>query len=111
MLEKGPQTQARLMFWEQPGYGVKQPKEVRREISSGSFEFRIRGVPERRIRMQTYSTKDGCQARAFTRIDEGDDLFERIDIEVSGWANVHRVEIHGLHAASGASVSEITHQD
>ena len=111
MLEKGPHETAGLMFWEQPGYGVKQPKQVNREVNSGSFEFLIRGVPQRRLRLETFTTDNGCRARAYTRIGDQEAVFERIEIEVSGWANVHKVEIFGRNELTGEVVSEITHQD
>ncbi len=111
MLEKGPEERAGLMFWEQPGYGVKQPDEVSAEDSGGRFTFMIRGVPERRIRVETFLADKGCRARAFTTMNGEDALFRRIDIEVSGWANVHRVEIHGLRPTDLLPVFEVTHQD
>ena len=111
MLEKGPPKTAGLMFWEQPGYGVKQPKQVHRETDSGSLEFMIRGVPQRSLRLETFATDSGCRARAYTRIGNQEALFERIEIEVSGWANVHKVEIYGRNERTGEVVSEITHQD
>ncbi len=60
MLEEGPDDRAKLMFWEQPGYGVKQET-----ASEGQLTFIIRGVPEREIRLETFATSDGCGARAF----------------------------------------------
>ncbi len=38
-------------------------------------------------------------------------VFQRIEIEVSGWANIHKVEIFGVATATGLGVSEITHAD
>ena len=111
MLEEGDDARATLMFWEQPGYGVKQPRDISREDDSGSFEFTIRGVPERRLRLETFAVDGACRARAYTRIAEQDALFQRIDIRVSGWANVHRVEIFGVGLENGLPVSEITHLD
>lgn len=106
MLEKGPSEQARLMFWEQPGYGVKQSRNDEDELA-----FVIRGVPERSIRLETLAGEEGCVVRAYTMIGGKEALFQRIDIEVSGWANVHRVEIHGLNPDDGSPVSEVTHSD
>ena len=106
MLEKGHSEQAGLMFWEQPGYGVKQSRNDEEELA-----FVIRGVPERSIRLETHAREEGCAVRAYTMIDGVEALFQRIDIEVSGWANVHRVEIHGLNPVDGSPVSEVTHSD
>ena len=78
---------------------------------AAEFDLVIRGVPERTIGLQTFATDAGCGARAFTRIDGVEAQLLRIDIEVSGWANVHKVEIHGIRAEDGQTVSEITHQD
>jgi hypothetical protein len=111
MLEEGPDERAGLMFWEHPGYGVRQPQQVHRGTDSGSLDLVIRGVPERTIELQTFTTNAGCGARAFTRIGAEKALLLRINIEVSGWANVHKVEIHGVSVAAGQTVSEITHQD
>lgn len=111
MREKGPEKRAELMFWEQPGYGVRQPKEVQVDAASGSFDLTIRGVPERKIQLKTFSTDSGCKAGAFTKIGGEQAQLERIDIEVSGWANVHKVEIHGHSIDTGLPVSEVTHED
>ena len=111
MLEKGPEETDKLMFWEQPGYGVRQPGAVTRDTDSGSLPLVIRGVPERSILLQTFTTPGGCGARALTDIAGQKAQLVRIDIEVSGWANVHRVELHGILAKSGEPVSEVAHQD
>jgi hypothetical protein len=111
MYEKGPEERARIMFWEQPGYGVRQPKSVQRADGGGHFEFTIRGVPERRIEMETFTLGSSCRARAYIEIDGQRAVFSKIAIVVSGWANVHRVEIFGSRVSDGSSVSEITHQD
>ena len=99
------------MSWEQPGYGVKQPKEINRNEHGGSFTFHVRGVPERKIRLETFMADNRCRARAMTTIADEDAVFQRIEIDVSGWANVHRVEIFGISVESGKPVREITHQD
>jgi hypothetical protein len=114
MLEEGPDGRAELSFWEEPGYGVRQPKHIERspeEAGGDSLELVIRGVPERVIQLKTTITEEGCVARAFTSINGNDALLDRIDIHVSGWATVHKVEIHGVSATDGLAVSEITHQD
>ncbi len=111
MLEKGENETARIMFWEQPGYGVTQPETVEQSGSGGSFDFNIRGVPSRIIRLETFDQDGQCGARAFTQINDREALFTRIEIDVSGWANVHRVEIFGIDVESGEPVNEITHQD
>jgi len=111
MLEKGPAETAGLMFWERPGYGVRQPKQVHQDTDSGNFEFVIRGVPERALTMQTFTSAAGCRARVTTRIADQEAVLQRIDIEVSGWANVHKVEIFGLSLIDGKPLNEITHQD
>jgi len=110
MLEKGPDETAGLMIWERPGYGVRQPRDIRHGTDSGSFDFVIRGVAKRKLTMETFATDDGCRARVTTVIAGQQAVFERIDIEVSGWANVHRVEIFGLDIASGDAVSEVIRQ-
>jgi hypothetical protein len=111
MLEEGPKERDKLMFWEQPGYGVRQPEEVNLDNDSGSLSLIIRGVPGHRIMLETFTTDSGCGARAFTSISGEEALLERIDINVSGWADVHKVEIHGVSVSSGLTVSEVTHQD
>jgi hypothetical protein len=111
MLEEGPKERDKLMFWEQPGYGVRQPEKVNLDSDSGSLSLIIRGVPDHRIRLETFTTDFGCGARAFTSISGEEALLERIDINVSGWADVHKVEIHGVSVSSGLAVSEVTHQD
>lgn len=109
MLENGGNETEKLRFWEQPGYGVRQPKEVHRGETDGYFDFRIRGVPERLIRVESFQVNGECRARAFTEIANGRALFEYIAITVSGWANVHKVEIFG-RSTEGEAVSEITFQ-
>ena len=111
MLEEGPKERDRLMFWEQPGYGVRQPEKVNLDTDSGSLALVIRGVPDHKIRLETFTSESGCSARAFTSISGEEALLERIDIHVSGWADVHKVEIHGISVSSGLAVSEVTHQD
>ena len=111
MLEEGPNQRDKLMFWEQPGYGVRQPEKVKLDTDSGSLALVIRGVPDHKIRLETFTSESGCGARAFTSISGEEALLERIDIHVSGWADVHKVEIHGISASSGLAVSEVTHQD
>ena len=110
MLEEGPDERDELKFWEQPGYGVRQPEEVDRNADSGSLALVIRGVPDHKIRLETFTSDRGCQARAITGISGEEAILLRIDIEVSGWANVHKVEIHGISFSSGLEVSEVTHQ-
>lgn len=111
MLEEGPDAQDELKFWEQPGYGVRQPEEVERNTDSGSLALVIRGVPDHKIRLETFTSDRGCRARAITSISGEEAILLRIDIEVSGWATVHKVEIHGTSLSSGLEVSEVTHQD
>ncbi len=111
MYEKGPNQRARIMFWEQPGYGVRQPKSVSWNDRGGSFDFRIRGVSERVLTMETFQTDQGCRARAYAEINGEPALFEWIEIDVSGWANVHRVEMFGHSLATGEALREITHSD
>ncbi len=106
--EKGPDVTSKLRFWEIPGYGVRQPKSVNWSDNGGSFEFSIRGVPKRVIRLESYITDQGCRARAYIDINAEQVLFERIEIEVSGWANIHKVEIFGHSLSSDESVREIT---
>lgn len=110
MLETSEVETEDLRFWERPGYGVVQPEDVHRGISEGHFDFRIRGVPERLIRVETFRSGGVCRARAYTEIRGGRAIFEYIEITVSGWANVHRVEIFGI-SSDGESVSEITFED
>jgi hypothetical protein len=110
-LEIGQDATSKLMFWEQPGYGVRQPKEVNIHDNGGSFTFHVRGVPERKIRLETFMLRNQCRARATTTIADEDAVFQRIEIDVSGWANVHRVEIFGVSVSTGNPVREITHQD
>ncbi len=111
MYENGPSATARIRFWEQPGYGVRQPEAVSWTDNGGSFEFGIRGVSARVIRLETFRTDQGCRARAYTDIDGVPALFEWIEIDVSGWANVHRVEIFGRSLSAGEPLREITHED
>ena len=111
MLEEGPKERAKLMFWEEPGYGVEQPEEVKRGVDTGSFELLIRGVPERNIRLETLTTETGCSARAFTSINGRNAVLQQIDIHVSGWANVHKVEIHGVDEQTGKAISEVTFEE
>ncbi len=108
MLEKGIDQTEKIRFWERPGYGVRQPRTVQWVEGGGNFEFRIRGVPERVITLETFSTTEGCRARATIMINGERALFEWIEIDVSGWANVHRVEIFGRSITSGEAVREIT---
>lgn len=109
-LEEGPDDRSELIFWEEPGYGVRQPRQVERNEKSGSLQLVIRGVPERMIKLETFTAEEGCAARAFTHINGNNAVLERIDINVSGWATVHKVEIYGVSATDGKAVSEITHQ-
>ena len=111
MLEKGPDERDGLKFWEQPGYGVRQPEKVDLNTDSGSLALVIRGVPDHKIRLETFTSDRGCRARAITGISGEEAILLRIDIEVSGWATVHKVEIHGISLSSGLEVSEVTHQD
>jgi hypothetical protein len=111
MLEEGPDERDKLKFWEQPGYGVRQPEKVDLNTDSGSLALVIRGVPEHKIRLETFSSELGCRARAITGISGEEAILLRIDIDVSGWADVHKVEIHGISLHSGLEVSEVTHQD
>ena len=90
---------------------MRQPKQVERSEQSGSLQLVIRGVPERIIKLDTFATDEGCAARAFTHINGNNAVLERIDINVSGWATVHKVEIFGVSASDGQIVSEITHQE
>ena len=99
----------KLRFWEIPGYGVKQPQDVHHGEADGYFDFQIRGVPERLIRMETFQVDGQCRARALTDIVDGKAVLEYILITVSGWANVHQVEIFGI-SAGGQPVNEITFQ-
>ena len=109
MLEKGERETSKLMFWERPGYGVRQPQEMELGENSAKFEFFIRGVPEQKIRIETFAVKsDHCGARAFTLMNDREALFQRIDINVSGWANIHRVEIHGIDAQTLDPLTEVT---
>jgi hypothetical protein len=110
-LEKGEHETAKLMFWEQPGYGVRQPHDLSTTREGGSFLFKIRGVPEREIRLETFRRGDVCRGRAYTTIDNQTAVFQRIEIDVSGWANVHRVEIFGVSVETGSLLREVTHQD
>jgi len=110
MLEDGPDITEALMLWERPGYGVRQPSSIAKHETGGEFEFRIRGVEDRLIRIQVFKEAETCRARSFTTINGNEVIFEHIEIEVSGWANVHRVEIFGLDVL-GQTVSEITHSD
>ena len=109
-LEEGPDERSGLMFWEEPGYGLVQPKQVERSEKSGSLQLVIRGVPEHTIKLDTFTTEEGCAARAFTHINGSNAVLERIDINVSGWATVNKIEIFGVSASDGQMVSEITHQ-
>lgn len=111
MLEKGPGEQENLKFWEQPGYGVQQSGNIRLDNDSGSFSMVIRGVPKRTITLETVSTESGCKARALTEIDNREAVLERVEIQVSGWANVHKVEIFGTDSRNGKAVSEVTHEE
>jgi Domain of unknown function (DUF4833) len=111
MLEKGPDERAKIMFWEQPGYGVEQPDAVHQSTNAGQFLLMIRGLPERPIELHTMSSEGECGALGFTTIANQRAQIERIDIEVSGWANVHRIEIHGLSTRDGQPLSEVVHQD
>jgi hypothetical protein len=108
MLEKGPQITEDLRLWEQPGYGVRQPEQLEQSETGGRFLFFIRGVPEKQIELETFAADTGCRARAFTQINNERLVLERIEIEVSGWADVSKVEIFGIDA-DGNPVSEITH--
>jgi len=110
MLEVGEGETQELRFWERPGYGVIQPEKVERTQSGGEFEFRIRGVKERLIRVETFRSNAECRARATTEIDSAPAIFQHIEITVSGWATVHRVEIFGSTFA-GDAVHEVTFQD
>jgi hypothetical protein len=110
MLEIGENETEELRFWEQPGYGVRQPGAVVRGDTGGHFDFQIRGVPERLIRVESFRSKGECRARAFTQIAQGRALFEYIAISVSGWANVHLVEIFGT-ASDGKAVREVTFRE
>ncbi len=110
MLEIGENETENLRFWEQPGYGVTQPERVHLGETNGYFDFRIRGVPERLIRVESFRTNGECRARASTNIADGRAIFEYIVISVSGWANIHRVEIFGI-SSDGENVSEITFQE
>ena len=110
LLEEGPDDRSGLMFWEEPGYGVTQPGEIALSENSGSLELVIRGVPEHTIKLHTFATEEGCAARAFTHINGSNAVLERIDINVSGWATVHKIEIFGVNASDGQPISEITHQ-
>jgi hypothetical protein len=111
MLELGTEVTEGLKLWERPGYGVRQPKSIARSGEGGNFLFAIRGVPDQEIRLETFSTPAGCRARALTTIAGQEAVFQRIEIEVSGWANIHKVEIFGVATATGLGVSEITHAD
>jgi hypothetical protein len=111
MLEEGPKERAKLMFWEEPGYGVEQPEKINRGVDSGSFGLVIRGVSERIIRLETIATESNCGARAFTQINGKNAVLLQIDIYVSGWANVHKVEIHGVDEETGQPVNEVTFEE
>jgi len=111
MRERGDDITEKLRFWEQPGYGVRQPEAVNETENGHRFEFVIRGVPEKQLEMTVRAENGQCVARAITDIDGIPAVLNRIDIEVSGWANVHRVEIFGTAIDDGRLVSEITHQD
>ena len=110
MLELGENETDELRFWEQPGYGVRQPDRVHRGETDGHFDFRIRGVPERLIRVESFRLNGECRARAFTEIANSRAIFAYIEITVSGWANVHQVKIFGI-SPDGNDVSEVTYQD
>ncbi len=112
MLEKGKDARAKLMFWEQPGYGVRQPDSINESAAGGNFEFFIRGVPEQKIRMESFTLPDGsCGARATTEIAGKESIIQRIDIYVSGWANIHKVEIFGIDPVTFHQVQEITFEE
>ena len=111
MREQGDGITEKLRFWEQPGYGVRQPEAVNETETGHRFEFVIRGVPEKQLEMTVLAEEGQCVAHAVTDIDGIPAVLNRIDIEVSGWANVHRVEIFGTAVDDGRAVSEITHQD
>lgn len=111
MLEKGPNVTESLRIWEQPGYGVRQPEHIERTDNAGEFEFFIRGVPDQPITLRTFTGANGCEALATTLIDGQQAIFQRIDIEVSGWANVHRVEIFGAQVETGAPLREIKFEE
>lgn len=111
MREQGNGITEKLRFWEQPGYGVHQPRNIDATEDGYRFQFIIRGVPDKRLEMQLRTVNETCVAQAITDIDGTTAVLQRIDIEVSGWANVHRVEIFGVALEGGRPVSEITHQD
>jgi hypothetical protein len=104
--EQGPLAISPLLDIEQRAYGVSAPSELHNGADGGKVSFQLRGLPERRVTVESFAGGGGCRAWALTTIAGRPALLGSIYVQLGMLFSVELVTLRGFHLGDGAQVQE-----
>jgi len=108
-LERGPRAVSQLLDHEQPAYGLRAPRQVRRDASGGLVQVSLRAFPDRPLSIELLRTPAGCAARAVVQIAGQSAVLASIYIDIGFLFSVNYALLRGTSMRDGRALQEKIH--
>ena len=108
-LERGPMAVSQLLEHEQPAYGLRSPRLVRRHTTGGLVRVSLRAFPARPLSIDVLRTASGCGARAIVTIAGQPAVLSSIYVDLGFLFSVNYARLAGVRVSDGQPVQEKIH--